>query len=181
MSKSSQAHESAHPPKGAVDRYRKVMVKLRPASGCSESEKAVARKVLRNLEVKYPGVRAWAEMPVVDIPFSDIPEPPPGATFHTSGVANPATSAAESPIRGIFDFARGIFDAVSMKNQVDGLVVQTSRVAVRTKVDGTVRVTVDIDPRALDALRRTSPTSAYDFADSVGSLVTAELLDVIDL
>jgi hypothetical protein len=125
---------------------------------------------MASMEAKHPGIREWATMPEVNLPFSDEPAPPAGSPFDTG---------IPSPLQRIWQAAQTVFNTVSLRKAVDDVAQHFTRVQVVATRGGGLKLTVTIQAQGLQVLNRVAPEATYEFAESVAAIVHAELFDVI--
>jgi len=158
-------------PDAVVDRYRTLLNrKARPGS---ENEGRIVDKLLSKMRASHPGVEIRAAMPPVDLDdlgLSGEPPPPPGATFHAG---RPGFWG------GVANFARGVFDALSIQQAAADLTDNTVSMNVKRTATG-LRVTVDIDTNGIVAAQSWGEEGVYAYIESIGAGVTVEIINAIE-
>jgi hypothetical protein len=166
MPTTPQAH--GVPPRGKIDRFRKLQ-RMAADAGAADTERAVAARQLKKLSATYPGIEQWA---AVEVDLGNLPPPPP------PGTRAPFVPQA-GPLQGVFDFARAVWEGVSVRKMVYDMVDQLVTVEMVRTHSGGMRFIVTAQPTALQALARIGPEGTLMFAEAIAHRVHAAVLNAL--
>jgi hypothetical protein len=149
------------PPRAKIDRFRKLR-RMATNAGAAPAERAVAQRQLSKLRARFPGIEQWA---AVDVDLGNLPPPPP------PGTTPPYAPGPGPALRGVFDFARAVWEGVSVRRMVYDMAEQTVGVEVVRTHGGGMRFIVNVKPEALGAVARMGPEARGLFAEAIANHV----------